>query len=281
MFVGRLVKTQRTGTTRQCRQVFDTRQHAANQRDVPIQVPRRMTGYDVQLGAAAAARFISAADPQHAVAMQQPGAVIVPARWKSVHESNLGRVGIAAVNSNEIQACGGSIKLRRQRVGRVAMVARVIGACIRVAPLGNIVLLRADDGEAVEIATLNELANIGDMRRRKCGRQFENDAPESSSITMTLAASGRRQSAAIGCLEHTGSLLDDPVRSQPRDTGSTGPPGSSSRRLLADTHDQRNDQDRRDNEADRKSPEGEEQAVIHVDLVEFQRFRHHPAEEDR
>ena len=48
---------------------------------------------------------------------------------------------------------------------------------VRIAPLRDVIVLLANDGQAVEISRAGQGFDVGNMQRGKCGRQFDDHAP--------------------------------------------------------------------------------------------------------
>ena len=107
--------------------------------------------------------------------MHEPGLAVLARRRETAREAHLVGIGIAAVYRFEVEPGGAALELARQAVRGSAKVARVIRAGRRVAPLHDVVVLRAPDSETVEIPIADEFAQVDDVRRRKVGGEFEYD----------------------------------------------------------------------------------------------------------
>ena len=58
----------------------------------------------------------------------------------------------------------------------VFFAVRICALAVRVAPLHDVVVLRAHEGEAVEVAFTHESNDVGDVLGRELRRQLDDDA---------------------------------------------------------------------------------------------------------
>ena len=100
-----------------------------------------------------------------AIAVRQPGAADrgIARHREALREADLRGVGIRVGQRRERHVLRGAIELRRQRLLRLANLA----LAVRIAPLHDVVVLRAHDREPVEVTLAHERDDVGHVRGRE------------------------------------------------------------------------------------------------------------------
>ena len=109
-----LIEAEWSCTARQRGQVLDSVNDAPNQRDISIEMPRCVPGYDIEFATISALRRGSSPNAEHALAMRQPGPPVgaVPADRETVYESDFIRISVSTVDLREFKTAGPSVELR-------------------------------------------------------------------------------------------------------------------------------------------------------------------------
>ncbi len=128
--------------------------------------------------AVAAGRVVAAGYADRAIAVGQPGLVglgIAPG-GEAVAESHLRCIAVEIGQAGERRGGADRHGEFRRYVGFCASQRLGLGLVLgRIAPLHHVVVLRADDGQAVEILLLRQGLDVGRVRGRETWRQFDHD----------------------------------------------------------------------------------------------------------
>ncbi len=173
---GLLVEAHRALPARHHRQELDPPHDAPDERDVAVEVPRRLADDGVELGAVARIRRVVASHAHGAIAVHEPdlAATGVARGREPARESDLGRVGVRVAQLREDhvrvdppEELGLHLHLRHR-------LRALVG--LRPRPLHHVVVLHADHEARVEVLFAHEPADLGDVGGRERGRQLDHDA---------------------------------------------------------------------------------------------------------
>src|SRR5262249_29467887 len=141
---------------------------------------RSVADDDVELGAASAVGVDVAPCTHHPVTVREPGTseLGIAGRRKAVREANLRCIDVTVGEPREakVAACA------PVELGRDSPLPHLHGAAlggvvaVGVAPLDNVVVLRADDGESVEVPLAYESLYVGDVMGREARSELDHHA---------------------------------------------------------------------------------------------------------
>jgi hypothetical protein len=151
---------------------FHAFEDASDERDVAIELARRMTDHRIHLGAVTLGRIV-ASGAHHTVAMREPHEVRarIARGGKAVEKSDLRRIGVAIRQGLEARIGTGS----GGEFHRGAHAGRNGAMVLRIIPLHHVVVLHANDRETIEIMPPGERANVGSVPRRHARGQLDDD----------------------------------------------------------------------------------------------------------
>src|ERR1700761_2886551 len=110
---------------------------------------RRLSRHHVEFRTAAAVGIVVAPGTDHSIAMHHPCAtkLRVASGRESIGPTDFGGVGVRVYQRGEGKAASGTLKFRSERLLRASDRAFAVW----VGPLDHVVVLRANDGEVVEV----------------------------------------------------------------------------------------------------------------------------------
>jgi len=134
---------------------------------------------DVELGTVAGIGFVAAGHADRAITMRQPdlAGLRIASDPESIGHADHRCVAVVVGDARERHRVGPGHRELALEFGFCGLertrLRFVIG--LRVAPLHDIVVLRTEDGEAVEIAFACECTDVHGMLRCQPGREFDHD----------------------------------------------------------------------------------------------------------
>jgi len=170
-----LVEAERPAAAGHHREPLHAGHHAPEQRDIAIQVSRRLAYYHVQLGTAATIHIVVPPGAHHAVAVHQPGAADrrIGGDRKGIHESDFRRIGIRIRKPRDRETPQRALELGAH--GAVRCADGLLA--VRVAPLHDVVVLGAHDPQPVEVMPARQRLDIRDVVRGELRSELDDDAP--------------------------------------------------------------------------------------------------------